>query len=226
MEKLTVTFLNNLPFENYLANSFVSRNVAVAVAHRNESGAEKATITVECGREIFDDVLAEALTVEYKLRKIKQSVDGNGVAFAAFCGILVGQDFTEEKNAVKGKLPVSSDLNADGIFNFLLAENDYVWRALATLGGKLYAQCKEKEDVYALIKYFLGGETLMPRTLVIDNGIYFDDDNTDMPCYDAFDDTSENAAFNVMLKKPCEVIVPSPSKYSPELIGLIKKLGE
>lgn len=226
MEKLTVTFNYNLPFENYLADSFVSRSVPFSVAHVSDGNGEKAKITAECEKDVFNDVLAEGMTIAYKTGRVRQTIEGRGVAYAAFCGVLVGQEFEAEKKSIKDKLPDTNDVNADGIFNFLLAETDYAWRALATLGGKLYAQCREKEDVYALIRYFLGGETLLQRALVVDKGIYYDDDNTDMPCFSAFGDESEDAAFNLMIKKPGEVIVPTPSRYSPDLIELIRKLGE
>ena len=224
MEKFTITFNSDDVLEKYLRESFSALGCQ---ANRKTVGAN-VTLTVETTRAAFRAVLSEAIVIFCKYRVLMKSFPEKkrGALFGAFCGVLLAQDFEKEKETVCARIPETNDVNFDGIFTFLLAELDYGWRALGLLAFRLYAQCKDDEDVFALIKYFLGGEVLLSRTLVVDEGIYFDDCNEDLICAEMAEDESENIALNLLLRKPTEIIVPVPAKYSEELISIIKRLGE
>ncbi len=224
MEKFTITLHEDGVLEKYLGDSFAALGCETEI----KKTGTNTVLETETSKEAFRDVVSEAIVLFCKYRVLIKAFPKRrrGALFGAFCGVLLAQDYDKEKETVKNKLPEANDVNFDGIFTFLLAELDYGWRALGTLANKLYEQCNDDEDVLALIKYFLGGEVLLSRTLVVDNGIYFDDNNEDLVCAEMTDDENENVALNLLLRKPTEIIVPMPGRYSPEFITIIKRLGE
>lgn len=225
MEKFTITFGRDEAISRFLREAF-SVNGSETTETVNAGGG--TVVSVETTAGVLRTVLSETVVIFCKNKVLSKAFPENrkGVLYGAFMGALLGQEFEDEKETVCFRLPESKDFNIDGIFTFLLADLDYSWRALGVLANRLFTQCREEEDIFALIKYFLGGEILSGRTLVLDDGIYYDDNNEDLPCARVTGDDETDTALNLLLRKPTEIIVPTPKKYSDKLIGVIKKLGE
>ena len=128
--------------------------------------------------------------------------------------------------AVKKRIKRAACINADGVCNFLIADFLKHWKEMGAFAATLYAQCLEDEDVKALIKYFMSGDQLAKRTVVLDKGLYFDDDNSDVPIPRPYATDEENEVFTLILIRPSGVIIPFPKGHSEKLIALIRFLGE
>ena len=197
MEKFTITFGRDEAISRFLREAF-SVNGSETTETVNAGGG--TVVSVETTAGVLRTVLSETVVIFCKNKVLSKAFPENrkGVLYGAFMGALLGQEFEDEKETVCFRLP----------------EN------------RLFTQCRDEEDIFALIKYFLGGEILSGRTLVLDDGIYYDDNNEDLPCARVTGDDETDTALNLLLRKPTEIIVPMPKKYSNELIGIIKRLGE
>lgn len=225
MEKFTITFQSDDRPEKFLIDSFKAMGVE-GVAVEYEEG--KTRLTVFCSRAVFRDVVADVTVAYFKSKTLRKKCAerGNEVLYYAYIGTLVGDDFVREKRETERILPEETDVNLNGIFHFRMAEAEANWIALGELADRLLNACREEEDVYALIRYFLGNGTTMKRTLIVDNTVYFDDNNEDMPCLCVSDVKENDIAFNLLFRRPQEIIILLPKKYDERLSDLVRKLGE
>ena len=223
MEKFTITFAEDKSLRDYLLSCCPTEGREITT---EEKGNVRITLT--CSRALFRALIADAITVYYKTKIVRKALPQgkDDLLFFAYLGAVVGEDLSAEREGVEKLIPADIDVNLNGIFRFLLTEYDHLWRALGELAGKLLTASSDEPDVYALIRYFLSNGGTTKRTLIVDKTIYYDDTNEDVPCLSVSDSMEKDVAFNLLLRRPQEIILPFPKKYSDELLSLIGKLGE
>lgn len=225
MTDYTITFRKDHVMEKYLKDA-LTKFGSVEITY------EENNATLLCrgvDRSVFNKTVSEAAVIRNKYAVVREvyGSDFTGVLPCAFLGALLGQELEKEIEKVKNRLPNSTHLNTNGMFLFLMADLEYSWRTIAFLSKQLFLQCLDDEDYISLIKYFLSDALLTDKTVVLEkDGLYYEENGEEVVCMELFDDMSENAAFNALLKTPSGVIIPTPKDFSPSLIDLIKKLGE
>lgn len=224
MENFTISFKDEKGLKEYVVSRFAEAGIKTK---EEESGKNRTCLSLLCERETFHTVLAEILSVYYKAKTLLSCFEEEGdVLFYAYLGAVVCDDHVTERKGIRDYLPVERDVNLDGIFRFLLWQYDQFWRELGKSMKKLYDACESDEDVITLVKYFLANGKMTKRTLIVDTTVYYDDNNEDIPFLKITDDKEKNVAFNLLVRRPQEIVIPFPKKYSEELVSLIQKLGE
>ena len=224
MEKNVVVFRQDEVFENYLHDLLLPLGAVIST----EKNGKNTEMTVDCGDEKTVDAVARALCSVKKFSVLTRFFPKapDDVLGAAFMGALVGKEYETEVSEVRKRIRRTACINADGVLNFLLADRLRQWREMGTIASALHAQCLEEEDVKALVKYFMSGDALSKRTVVLDKGLYYDDDNSDIPLPRLYATDTENEVFTLLMLRPAGVIIPFPKGRSEKLIALIRFLGE
>ena len=224
MEKFTIAFKNERGLKEYVVSSFKEAGIEVK---EEENGENRTCFSMDCDRETFHTVLSEVVTVFYKTKTLLSSFKEDGdLLFYALIGAAVCDDHTTEREGIRDLMPLERDINLDGTFRFLLWHYEQFWQEMGETMKKLYDACQTDDDIITLVKYFLANGKMTKRTLIVDTTVYYDDNNEDIPFLKITDDKEKNVAFNLLVRRPQEIVIPFPKKYSEELVSLIQKLGE
>lgn len=174
--------------------------------------------------QIVSDAIVKFLKFE-EISKFYKLTGEEDVKFYSYLGTVVSLDNEEEKDLIiSHSLP--DVLSLEGFYNFCLTDLQKVWISLAEVTKKLYEQCLCKEDVYALNVYFFSIENIGRRTIVVDDGLFYEDNSERIHIIDFIFDREKNLAFNLFLNRPDRIVIPDISGFSQEFLDFITGLGE
>ena len=186
----------------------------------------QADMEEELQLQLVVDVIIEF----FKTRTILQSIKNRGfsdIAFCAFLGSMVGAEREEEEGRIKNAALPTKIINIAGVFDFSLAELRDNWNNLACLGEKLFAQCQNDEDVYALSTFMLGMNDVIGKTVAIfEDGMVVEPEKVWKSYSTYFEKENENVVFSILANAPSDVIIQEPRTLDEEVTYAIRRLGQ
>ena len=226
METYTIMFNTYTPAIESVRKRFIESDIKYIT---KEQGKGRTEIVFLGNRELFEKLATELTCCIYKhkyLTLYEDIVKTKDVVYYALTGITIGIGLSGEKEEIKKLLPKGNAINIDGFCNFSISEMVLGWKSLGLLMNKLYINCLDSHDKRALIEYFYSKGREEERTLVLDGGIYYNDNNQDIPLYDFYGEYEKDLTVTLFSLLPKEIIVRRPDKFDRKFIEFITELGK
>lgn len=225
MDTFAIMFKSYARITEFLCNYLEKNENSYIVKEKNGN----TEITFSGYREEYEFLITACICHFYKHKNILQSehfIENKDVVYYALVGIVIGSGIKKEKDEIKNNIPSGNIINLDGFYNFMLGEIANTWKSIGVLVNKLYANCLDIEDKRALIEYFYSKGKEEKRVIVLDKGIYYNDNNEDVYLYGYYCDEDINLTVNLFSLLPREIIVRYPNEYDREFIDFITELGK
>ncbi len=226
MTEQCIEFERNERAEDYLIGVFEQSNINYIF--NTEAG--RASFKFLASDEVRNSIICGIILNFYKLREITKVLGTHacGKAFYAFIGALLGLEQEDETDNIMELLGECEVANVDGFYNFRLDGLRESWENLAKLSAKLYSQCKNEEDIYALSIFMLGMDENISATVVVNQceELYWEKNGTKIAVVPYFGDREIDVIMTLLSQRPSDVIVMDPTCVSQGLMTVIRALGE
>ena len=225
MNTFAIMFKSYTQITEFLCNYFEKNGNSYKIEEKDGN----TEIIFSGYREEYEFLITTTVCHFYKHKFILQSehfIEKKDMVYYALVGIVIGAGLKKEKEEIRESIPTGSVINLDGFCNFVLAETANAWKSIGVLVNKLYANCLDGEDKRALIEYFYSKGKEEKRVIVLDKGIYYNDNNEDIYIYNYYRDEDIDLTVNLFSLLPREIIVRSPDEYNREFIDFITELGK
>lgn len=225
MEQNVIEFDRDERKESYLEEVFSKSNIEFEAVK-----GSRCEYRFLCDKRDRDEIMCAFICNFYKLNEIMRvfaSAERND-AFYALIGSLIGLDFDEDAKKVRTEIKKQEFINVDGFYNFCLTDMKEAWRGLAKLSHKLYEQCKNSEEVYALCIFMLGMGEEMGETIVISpkKELYKQIVGTKIAVVPYFGQSDVDIIVTLLSNHPSNVIISDPTSVSEKILTVIRALGE
>lgn len=120
--------------------------------------------TVEYFRSVLADAVAEVVTLEYKFQFLSENIrlpQNDNIANRAFLTALTVFDKQTDKNFIKQKLTLGSELFLDSFFNFRLTELKERWKEICVLVSDNLNLLVLTEGFFDMIRFLI--KTIPPE---------------------------------------------------------------
>lgn len=184
-----------------------------------------------CDKATEDCIICALICNFYKFNELMKAfpevVEKDG-AFYALIGSAIGLDADEDLKNVASALRKNEIKNIDGFYNFSIPHIKEGWKNLAKLTKKLYVQCRDREEVFALCIFMLGIGDNFAETIIISSRkeLYGEFTNADIAVVPFFGDSDADLIVTLLSNHPSDVVVSDPSKVSEEVLSVIRALAE
>lgn len=195
--------------------------------HRN---VLRTSIVTSSESDIVPAIIADTVLIFQKYRELRRQLPKcSTMAEAAYVGAVMSIDREREKLSIMETIDALPNvINVDGLYNFCLSECHESWKNLAKLANKLFAQCKNDDELYELTMFMLGIEGEGQSVVVIDNAgeLKITSNKKCYPVANLFDNADLNVICSVLMYHPQNIIITKPDRLSTSLMTAIKTLGE
>lgn len=225
MNKQRIEFKSDRRIENYLESIFTQCNITFL----KETEKNKTSYTFFADKESKDALVIGILVNFYKLRELISALgDRDERSFDALLGALIGFGQEDDKEKIEKILQSTDVINVDGLYNFRLDELREDWSNLAKLSSKLFAQCENEEDVYALSIFMLGMDDTVNAVIILDSAqrLFWEKSGTGIEIVPYYGDRERDTIITLLSHRPSDVVVKDPSVVPEGVLSVIKSLGE
>lgn len=226
MKERYIEFAQNKQTEEYLEQIFEKCNISYS--HETEFG--RTVFKFFATKQVHDGIISGIILNFYKLRELTKFLGKNkkDKPYYALLGALLGLEKEEESDSVIKAVSEEEVSNVDGLYNFRLEELRESWINLAKLSAKLYAQCRNDEDVYALSIFMLGMDENISSTVVIGSGeeLYWEKNGTKIAVIPYFGEKEADLIVTLLSQRPSDVVVVDPTDVPKGVLEVIRALGE
>ena len=228
MEERAIFFPKDERIRIYLKSILAKNGVTFQEAEEKDHLIVRATID----EKTYFHMVLGCLENFFKTKIIcscipKASFDKMG--FYALVGAVKSIDEDKDIEKIKRVLPRSSICNLEGLVRFGKESLYLDWLNLGSMTAKLYSQCNNEDDVFALCIFMLGIHEGAGNNLYIDTEGHLykkkDGNNAGIDVVRVFDDDDHDFIYTVTGSQPYDVVVSAPEKISPVVLFAIRSLG-
>lgn len=227
MERKVIEFDGDERKEEYIEKVFRKSHIYFEKTARGG----KTEYTFVCDKATEDCIICALICNFYKFNEIMKAfsdVNEKDGAFYALIGSAIGLDADEDLKNVSSAVRKNAIKNIDGFYNFSIPHIKDGWKNLAKLTKKLYVQCHDREEVFALCIFLLGIGDTFAETIVISprKELYREITNTAIAVVPFFGESDADLIVTLLSNHPSDVVVSDPSNVSEEVLSVIRALAE
>lgn len=227
MERKVIEFDGDERKEEYIEKVFKKSHIYF---EKTALGGKTEYVFV-CDKATEDCIICALICNFYKFNEIMKAfsdVKEKDGAFYALIGSAIGLDADEDLKNVSSAVRKNEIKNVDGFYNFGIPHIKDGWKNLAKLTKKLYVQCHDREEVFALCIFILGIGDTFAETIVISprKELYKELTDTSIAVVPFFGESDADLIVTLLSNHPSDVVVSDPSNVSETVLSVIRALAE